>query len=509
MHKRLRRLRLVHEVVALASALVLLTALSIVAFVIRASRAGAYAGLQARGRVLVEVLARNADYALYTRDVGSVATLVESARADSSVLYVALLDPEGRPIEASLRAGGAQPPRHDRSGLPVDPGEPLFVDVPDSGDREGFCEFVAAVVSEGPAYGLARAGERAGPELLGFVQVGLSKAPIRTRQRQFVVSMATLTLGLVALAVLLAAVLARRLVRPIEDLRGAARRIADGHLDDSLRPRGAAEVTDLTSTFGQMLTNLRATREEVGRRTRELEAKNAELERFAYTVSHDLKSPLITIRGFLGFAEKAARAGDVDRALEDLDRVVEATDRMHRLLDELLELSRIGRLMNPPETVPAADVVGAALRLIEGRVTERHARIHVAGGLPNIHGDRARLVEVFQNLMDNAVKFSDKDIPEVTVAARASRAGEPDTILLSDNGPGIAPRFHDKVFGLFERLDARAEGTGVGLALVKRIVEVHGGRIWIESAGDGTGATFCLQLPPPPGGVAPAAPPAA
>jgi PAS domain S-box-containing protein len=229
---------------------------------------------------------------------------------------------------------------------------------------------------------------------------------------------------------------------------------------------------------------------------RELEGRNAELERFTYTVSHDLKSPLITIRGFLGFLERHAVAGDLDRFKADVNRIINATNRMQRLLDELLELSRIGRLMNQPERLPFEAIVREAVELVHGQIEARKAQVRIMPDLPVVYVDRARLVEVVQNLVDNACKFTgDQAEPQITIGLRGTdRDGRP-ILFVQDNGSGIDPQYHEKVFGLFDKLDATSDGTGVGLALVKRIIEVHGGRIWVESQGQASGATFCFTLP--------------
>ncbi len=228
----------------------------------------------------------------------------------------------------------------------------------------------------------------------------------------------------------------------------------------------------------------------------ELEDKNAELERFTYPVSHDLKSPLITIRGFMSLLIKDTEAGQHERMREDLARISQATDKMQQLLNELLELSRIGRLMNAPERVSLENVVREALSLVEGRLGARGVRVEVAPQLPEVFGDRVRLVEVMQNLLDNAVKFmGDQAVPRIEIGVREETSRR--VFFVRDNGLGIEPRFHDRVFGLFDKLDPRSEGTGIGLALVKRIIEVHGGRIWVESEGQGQGATFCFTLPAP------------
>ena len=228
---------------------------------------------------------------------------------------------------------------------------------------------------------------------------------------------------------------------------------------------------------------------------KELEAKNTELERFTYSVSHDLKSPLITIAGFVGFLEQDAQAGDLTRVKEDMIHINIAITRMQRLLAELLELSRIGRMMNPPEEVPFEVIAREAVELVHGRIEARGVAVEIAADLPTVYGDRARLVEVVQNLVDNACKFmGDQPQPRIEIGARQSEAGP--VFYVRDNGIGIEPQYHDKVFGLFDKLDPQSEGTGVGLALVKRIVETHGGKIWIESAGAGHGSTLCFTLPP-------------
>jgi len=227
---------------------------------------------------------------------------------------------------------------------------------------------------------------------------------------------------------------------------------------------------------------------------KELEAKNAELERFTYTVSHDLKSPLITISGFLGLLEADAKSGNTEKFKGDLQRINEAAEKMQRLLNELLELSRIGRLVNPSSDTSFEKIVEEALTLTRGRLMAGHIKVNVEKDLPIIHGDRPRLVEVMQNLIDNAAKFmGDQSTPTIEIGVRKQDSQQ--LFFVKDNGIGIDASYHERIFGLFDKLDPRSEGTGVGLALAKRIVEVHGGRIWVESEGKGKGSMFCFTLP--------------
>jgi signal transduction histidine kinase len=203
----------------------------------------------------------------------------------------------------------------------------------------------------------------------------------------------------------------------------------------------------------------------------------------------------------LGYVEKAAQAGDVERLRADMARIIEATDKMQRLLSELLELSRVGRMMNPPQVVPFETIAREVLELMRGRMDTlaskgRSVRVEIAPGLPTVFGDRVRLVEVVQNLVDNACKFmGEQPSPLIEIGQRGAESDGKPIFFVRDNGIGIDPQYHDKVFGLFNKLDAQSEGTGVGLALVKRIVEVHGGRIWVESEGIGKGTTFYFTLP--------------
>ncbi len=223
-----------------------------------------------------------------------------------------------------------------------------------------------------------------------------------------------------------------------------------------------------------------------------LEAKNAELERFTYTVSHDLKSPLVTIAGFLGFLEDDIRRNEEQRIKRTILRIQEAAIKMHRLLDELLELSRIGRMANPSVEVSLSDLAEEAVELAQGQLSARQVRVQVEAGMPVLFVDRVRMVEVLQNLIVNATKFMGAQANPVIEIGTQSGDGRL-VFFVRDNGMGIAPEFHKKIFGLFDKLDPASEGTGIGLALVKRIVEVHGGTIWVESE-PGKGATFFFTL---------------
>jgi PAS domain S-box-containing protein len=225
----------------------------------------------------------------------------------------------------------------------------------------------------------------------------------------------------------------------------------------------------------------------------ELHKKNAELERFSYTVSHDLKSPLVTIKSFSGSIGNDLASGRNDRIEKDLGRISGAADKMAALLDDLLKLSRVGRVINTPEPVDMARLVDDVLKNLAGTLKEHSIQVFVQPGLPTVPCDRQRMMEVVQNLVENAVKYrEDQPAPRIEIGVEGE--GGRQVFFVRDNGPGIDPKYHESIFGLFNRLSTRIPGTGIGLALARRIIETHDGSIWVESDGQGNGSTFYFTV---------------
>lgn len=255
-------------------------------------------------------------------------------------------------------------------------------------------------------------------------------------------------------------------------------------------------ATGLILTFIWHLGNLESLRRrELKYTNQQLEQEIAELERFTYTVSHELRSPLVTIMGFSGMLEEEIRHGDYSNIPENFRRITHAIEKMQNSLSDLLELSRVGRITNPSEDVSLAELVQEARASLDGRLRAGNITLKVAPNLPVVYADRLRLREVFEGLMENAAKYmGHPSAPLIEVGARQN--GGETVIFVRDNGIGIDLKYHTKIFGLFEKLDSVTEGTGVGLAIIKRIIELHGGRIWVESEGPGKGSTFCFTIPP-------------
>ncbi|MGW3313106.1 sensor histidine kinase [Streptomyces sp. NPDC001073] len=309
------------------------------------------------------------------------------------------------------------------------------------------------------------------------------------------------------------AVLVRLLVtRPLESLSKASEKVAGGDFAHHITGEGPADLTAVAGAVEGMrrriVAELDASRDQeeiLSRQAAELDAQavelrrsNAELEQFAYVASHDLQEPLRKVASFCQLLEK--RYGDKldDRGMQYIDFAVDGAKRMQVLINDLLTFSRVGRLDDTREKVALGSTLDKALRNLAAAVEESGARIDRPETLPDIVGDPTLLTMLWQNLVGNALKFRHPDrAPHVSVTCDA----DPESpgmwrLSVGDNGIGIPEEFADKVFVIFQRLHSRDAygGTGIGLALCKKIVEHHGGRIWIEST-VGEGTRFCFTLP--------------
>lgn len=261
----------------------------------------------------------------------------------------------------------------------------------------------------------------------------------------------------------------------------------------SLTRVNIGKVSHLLGTIRD-ITDRKIADEERLQLIRELEIKNTEMERFSYTISHELKSPLVTIGGFAGILKSDLNSGSTDKLPQHIQKITKAVDTMSALLDELLELSRVGRVTNQHEKLGMGELVQVVVESVRLQVGARNITFEIEPDMPLVWGDLSRLQEVLKNLIENAVKFSANQA--VALVKIGSRKEKDETIFfVRDNGSGIDLAYQDRIFSLFERLDPKIEGTGVGLSLVQRIVEDHGGRIWVESEGTGTGSCFCFTLP--------------
>jgi signal transduction histidine kinase len=228
--------------------------------------------------------------------------------------------------------------------------------------------------------------------------------------------------------------------------------------------------------------------------TRELRERNAEQDAFIYTVSHDLRGPLIAIEGMAALVNEAVSRGDGAEAAFLAGRVSANVARMTQLLDDLLTLSRVGRAGESPVPVDLGSTFASVLTDLDARVRARGVRVAAEGAWPSVLYPPSEAYQVLLNLVGNAVKFAGRDGLPPQVLVRCHHEGERVTLTVEDNGPGIPAAFRERVFALFQKVNAKAEGTGVGLAIVKRVAERHGGDAWVEDSALG-GAAFRVTMP--------------
>ncbi|HEX2025711.1 MAG TPA: ATP-binding protein [Actinomycetota bacterium] len=278
-------------------------------------------------------------------------------------------------------------------------------------------------------------------------------------------------------------------VRRLEDNAG---RLAEGEPLASL-PGGDDEIGRLGRAMEATAGRLARAREVIEERNRELERSNKELEQFAYIASHDLQEPLRIVAGYADLLARRYRGkldGDAD---EFIGYMVEGVGRMQALINDLLQYSRVGTKGREPQPTDVQQALDQALRNLGKTLDESGARVE-AEPLPTVPADEGQLVQLFQNLIGNAVKFQGDEPPRVRVEAER-RNGEWE-FSVADNGIGIDPDYGEQIFEIFQRLHTREEfaGTGIGLAICRKIVDRHGGRIWVEST-PGHGSTFRFTIP--------------
>ena len=312
------------------------------------------------------------------------------------------------------------------------------------------------------------------------------------------VTVAGLAMALVVgLAIVVAIALRRDVLAPLDRLAAEARDVASGNFETPVGEHGPLELREVArdveamrwQILGELQQN-REAREAAEQSALDLQRSNRDLEQFAYVASHDLQEPLRKVAGFCQLLER--RYGDQldERAGEYIHYAVDGAQRMQVLINDLLMFSRVGRTTEQFDRVSLADALELAWRDVAGDDTD--ARLD-AGDLPSVSGDPALLRTLFANLVSNAIKFRSDSPPAITVTA--SQRDDMWHITVQDNGIGIDPQFADRIFDIFQRLHTRDvyDGTGIGLAICKRIVEFHGGTIRLVPSSDG--ACFTIELP--------------
>jgi signal transduction histidine kinase len=329
----------------------------------------------------------------------------------------------------------------------------------------------------------------------------------RSRRRTYLVIFVGalgVTVGmLLTTGVLLWRGLHRWVLSPIDRLADQTRVVAGGDTYREIHGTGPQEVLDLAADVEEMrlqiagqLAQAKEIQEELRTQREELARSNDDLQQFAYVASHDLSEPLRKVANFCQLLERQYGPQLDDRARQYIDFAVDGAKRMQRLISDLLSLSRVGRVTEQFVPVDLGDALDLAVGNLADRLEESGARIERLDPLPTVKGDQSLLTSLFENLVGNAVKYRREDVaPAVRISVE-----DADTmwsITVQDNGIGIEEEYAERIFVVFQRLHLRDRygGTGIGLALCRKIVEFHGGRIWLAPVESAEGATFRFTIP--------------
>ncbi|TDC99120.1 sensor histidine kinase [Nonomuraea deserti] len=284
------------------------------------------------------------------------------------------------------------------------------------------------------------------------------------------------------------------LLNPIDRLTTQVRTVAGGDFDHVLHVDRPAELAELAGHVDSMRDRIVAAWRVAADQSEELRRSNGELEQFAYVASHDLQEPLRKVASFTQMLEQRYGTQLDDRAKQYIHYAVDGAKRMQLLINDLLDFSRVGRVTSEKTPIESGVALDAALENLSATIEDTGATV-TRDELPRVTGNRVQLTQLFQNLVENAVKFRAEEPPRIHIGVE--RSGDMWEFSCSDNGIGIEPKYADRIFLIFQRLHPRDvyPGTGIGLALCRKIVEYHGGRLWLDGDSEGRGTTFRWTLP--------------
>jgi signal transduction histidine kinase len=467
-HSSIRR-KLMTLLLLTSGAAVALTALSYCAYEFLTFRRT----MTAQIALLGEVIGSNSTAALAFNSVEDAEQILSGLRAEKHIVAAALYTSQGGLF---ARYPSALPP--DR--------------LPAAVQNDGHRYTDAGLESFQP---VLRDGRR-----LGTLYLRSDLGALAERMRLFLAMGLAVVAASFAVAYLVARVLQHQISRPIVALEATARAISEGR-DYAVRAAKESEdeIGRLTDAFNHMLDQIqqlnRELEQRVRERTAELQIANEELEAFSYSVSHDLRAPLRHVGGFATMLQAHAGTALDDKGRRYVTVIQESARRMGQLIDDLLAFSRQSRVELRREAVALDELLRQVQQNLLSEQAGRRIRWEVAP-LPVVTGDAALLRQVFANIMGNAVKYTrQREEARIEIGAQPAAPGET-VVFVRDNGAGFDMKYIDKLFGVFQRLhtDDAFEGTGVGLATVRRIVQRHGGRVWAEAKVQ-AGATFFVALP--------------
>lgn len=431
--------------------------------------------IAAKAQSIVEMIAFSISPALFFADDESMDEILKGARRNKDLVYIVVLDGLGRVVTAFNKDEA------DQSGFArTQDGKHISRD-------DAIYRITAPILSN---------NRKIGQLYLGFSLEELRAEIAKSRRDIALVSMVIFAIGMAA-----AFIISTVTTKPLSKMVETVEQISRGDLTQRAVISSQDEVGNLARSFNLMVDNLGSAYSRLGNANRSLKKRIEELNMLLYTMSHDLKAPAVSLQGFssLLIQEYADRLDEHGRMY--LGRIQANSERMGNLIERLLELFRIGRAKGREELVDISDLIHNVIHEFESELEEDEIRIVVKNGMPTVKCDRSMMGSVFANLISNASKYMGEDNQNPVIEIGYEDQNGYHRFYVKDNGIGIDEKYHEKIFQILQRLnDIEAEGTGVGLTIVKRTVESFGGEVWVDSA-KGYGTTMYFTMPKDKGGL--------
>ncbi len=451
-----------------------------------------FLNLQERGSAICEHLANSAKYSILTEDKVVLNGLIKDVMRSEDVVYAVIADENGSilaektvikiPDTASLSKTAIQTKDHQFKVTHDSNGEQIY----------SFCHpVIAKKVNIAELIGAeSDSDDNASANLRGTVNVGLSPRNTVARLNGILFVIILLTVIIIGCSILSSISFAGLIIKPIRQMANAASKVAAGDLSQIVAVESEDEIGKFAQKFNAMTRALKSREQQLNESYDQLKYANQELKDFAYVASHDLKAPL---RGIKTLAEWIATdyADKFDDAGKEQFRLLTSrVDRMHNLIDGILQYSRIGRIHEKPAKINLNALIADIIDML---APPKNIEIVIENTLPDVTFEETRIRQILQNLISNAVKYMDK--PNGKISIGFTDQTDHWKFNVSDNGPGIDEKYYDKIFRIFQTLAPRDnyESTGIGLALVKKIVEFYGGKVWVTSE-VGQGSTFFFTI---------------
>ena len=474
------RMRLSTKFILLISMLIVLTSVVLSVFFVRHEVIQIRTSLENRGKSLARNLAYNSEYGVLIGVKDTLDKPIGGVVKEEDVVYAIIQDEDGTILALVEAAQPIEIPEETRKTIEKEAlkAEETLVKSYKV-KKESFYDIASPIItiqqkerSREEIGVFSDVVEEEGIEKIGVARIGISMAHMNEQMGRVRKIITLLTLAVVSVGILGTILFVRRLVKPIKLLVLATERIAGGDLEQAIKIQSADEIGDLANSFNRMAVNLKQRSEELQQSYALLDEKNKELESFVYTVSHDLKAPLVSLEGFASMllGDKYKESIDETGQLYLL-RIQANVENMGNLIQDLLELSRIGRIVPDYGSVDIAEIIQETIETLQVQLSERGTELVVQEDLPTITCDRIRIEQVFENLISNANKFMGEKNDNPKIEIGFENRDNFFEFFVKDNGIGIQKEYQEKVFEIFERLgDVEAEGTGVGLAKSLRLM---------------------------------------